>query len=250
MRWSNVELVPRLALLCAFCVAIGCCQNCITYGVPTTLIGTLSLRDEAGYNQFIVFRPTSPVCTERGPGEIADDYSRERTGVTEIQAGIYGSDAESEKLRKRMDLLVGHRAIVRGDLFPATTGYHRTDVQLRVLSVDAVDAAGRSALLAPRTPFRPIDARTYDVTVNAGKRLVIEARETATGTALVPPDQYAPHWMTGGEVVYIDCRDGYERKLTSTTEKDGGICFNGDLCGFNAFPEKPVIIRFRCTKKP
>jgi hypothetical protein len=56
--------------------------------------------------------------------------------------------------------------------------------------------------------------------------------------------------MTGLEVVYIDCRDGYERKLTSSTEKDGGICVDGDLCGFNAFPEKPVIIRYHCTKKP
>ena len=28
-------------------------QNCIKYGAPTTLTGTLLLRDEAGYNQFI-----------------------------------------------------------------------------------------------------------------------------------------------------------------------------------------------------
>ena len=242
--------MPKLAVLFASCVAIGCCQNCITYGVPTALTGTLSLRDEAGYNQFVVLHPARPICTEGGPAEIAYDYSRKRSGVSEIQAGVYGDGVESEQLRERINLLVGHRAIIRGDLFPATTGYHRTAVQLRVLSVDAADIAGQRALLTPRIPFTPVDSPAYDVTVNAGKRLVIDAKESATGVALAPPDQYAPHWMTGGEVVYIDCRDGYQRKLTSSTEKDGGICFDGDLFGFNAFPKKPVTIRYRCTKKP
>jgi hypothetical protein len=203
-------------------VASSYCQQCVVYGAQTTLHGTLALRDEAGYNQFVVLRPARPICTVRGPNDTADDYSRKRSGLTEIQAGVYGSGVESEQLRERLNLLVGHRAIIRGDLFPATTGYHRTNVQLRVLSVDAADVAGQRALLTPRIPFTPVDAKAYDVTVNAGKRMVIDARESGTGIALVPPDQYAPHWMTGLEVVYIDCRDGYERKLTSSTEKDGG----------------------------
>ncbi|MGD0778222.1 MAG: hypothetical protein ABSC05_36010, partial [Candidatus Solibacter sp.] len=67
---------------------------------------------------------------------------------------------------------------------------------------------------------------------------------------LLPANQYAPHWMTGGEVLYVDCRDGYERKLISTTEKGGGVCFDGDLCGLSAFPGRRVIIKFLCNEKP
>jgi hypothetical protein len=42
--------------------------------------------------------------------------------------------------------------------------------------------------------------------------------------------------------------DGFERKLISSTDKDM-FCFDGDLCGLQAFPTKPVIIKLRCTKK-
>jgi Domain of unknown function (DUF4431) len=250
-RVRGIRLMLKLLVLYVLVFATGFCQECVTYGVPTTLSGTLSLRDESGYNQFVVFHPSQPICTVRGSGEVADDYSHKRSRVTEIQAGVYGSDAESGKLRERLDRLIGHHVIIRGDVFPATTGYHRTDVQLRVVSVDAADSGGQRALVAPRIPFKPIEAAAYDVTVNAGKRrLVIDTRDIATGVALVPPNQYAPHWMTGLEVIYIDCRDGYKRKMISSTEKNGGICFDGDLCGFSAFPEKPVTIKFRCTKKP
>jgi hypothetical protein len=218
--------------------------------VETTFSGSLSLRDEAGYNQFVVFHPSRPICTVRGPGEIADDYTHKRIGLKDIQASVYGSDAESDKVRERLNRLVGYRVVIRGDLIPATTGYHRTDVQLRVVSVDAADSAGQRSLKAPRIPFKPIDAAAYDVTVNAGKRLVIVTRDSATGATLAPSDQYAPHWMTGLEVVYIDCREGYRRTIIRSSEKDGGICSDIDLCGFMAFPEKPVSIKFRCTKKP
>jgi hypothetical protein len=119
-----------------------------------------------------------------------------------------------------------------------------------VHAVDAVDRAGRDALLTPAATIKIKDIDAYDVTINAGRRLIIEAHESATMTPLVPSDQYVTHWMTSLEVVYVDCRDGYELSLISTTEKDGGICFPGNLCGFSAFPKKPVILKLRCTKKP
>ena len=49
-------------------------QNCIKYGAVTTLAGTLLLRDEAGYNQFIVLKPVRAVCA------VADRVQRFATG--------------------------------------------------------------------------------------------------------------------------------------------------------------------------
>jgi hypothetical protein len=246
-------LVFKVAALQVLFVLSSFGQNCLKYGAPTTLSGTLSLRDEAGYNQFIVLKLVRPICTVTDPKGLAnpsDEYYRRQNGVKEIQAVVYGSDTASTKLRDRLERLLGNRVIIKGDLFPATTGYHRTNVELRVLAVDAVDAAGQQALLAATVPFRAREVAAYDVTINAGQRLVIEARETGSASLLLPADQYAPHWMTGGEVVYVNCRDGYERKLISTTEKERGICSDEDLCGLSAFPKKPVIIKFRCIRKP
>ena len=216
-------------------------QNCIEYRKSTIFAGTLLLKDEAGYNQFIALQLTRPICTRPDPVESA---------IREIQAGVYGSDAGSANLRDRVDRLVGHRVMIKGDLFPAQTGYHRTNVQLSVESVGAVDAAGKRALRVPKPEFRARKVAAYDVTINAGQRLVIEARESESNTALRPADKYVSHWMTGGEVLYVDCLDGFERHLISSTEKDGGFCFDGDLCGLSAFPTKPVIIKLRCTNKP
>lgn len=246
---TTLKAMYRVLALQVFLLSSAVGQNCIPYGKRISLEGSLSLKDEAGYNQFIVLGPERPICTVTDPKDVADpsdDYS----GVTEIQAGVYGSDAASDMQRDRLERLIGHRVTVRGDLFPATTGYHRTCVQLRVEAVDALDAAGQQALRTPRVKFQPKRVVAYDVTINASRRLLIVARDTASNTPLTPGEKYAPHWMTGGEVVYVDCLDGYERKLISTTEKDGGICFDGDLCGFNAFPEKSVTIAFRCVKKP
>ena len=56
--------------------------------------------------------------------------------------------------------------------------------------------------------------------------------------------------MTGGEVVYVDCLNGYERNLIGSAEKNPGFSLDGELCWFSAFPPKPVTIKFRCTKQP
>jgi Domain of unknown function (DUF4431) len=234
-------------------IARGVGQNCIKYGAPTTLTGTLSMKDEAGYNEFAVLRPASAICTVADPKDVkdaTDPYYRKQTNISEVEAAVYGSDAASAALRDRLEKLTGYHVVIKGDLFPATTGYDRTNVMLRVQAVDATDASGRQALLKPKPEIKVKDVDVYDVTINAGKRLVIEAHESGSATPLFPPDQYLPRWMTGGEVLYVDCREGYERSLISTTEKDGGIRFDGDgLCGLSAFPKRPVIIKLRCTKK-
>jgi hypothetical protein len=114
--------------------------------------------------------------------------------------------------------------------------------------VEAAEQAGQRALQTPADKFQPKDVAAYDVTINASRRLVILTEDSASKAPLIPAEEYAPHWMTGGEVIWVNCLDDYERRLISTTEKNGGICFDGDLCGFSAFPEKPIIIRFRCIK--
>jgi len=58
----------------------------------------------------------------------------DESAIREIQAGVYGSDAGSDNLRDRLDRLVGHRVKIKGDLFPAQTGYHRINVQFCGLS--------------------------------------------------------------------------------------------------------------------
>jgi hypothetical protein len=199
-------------------------QNCIQYGTPTSLAGRRVVRDEWGYNQFIALNLQQPICTSPDSRK-GLEWERGETGVRVIQAGVYGSEEASDALRDRLDRLVGHEVRVKGILFPAQTGYHRTNLQFGVEAVDAVDAAGQQALHAPAAKSQPKEVAAYDVTINAARRLMIEAKDASSQTRLIPPEKYAPHWMTGGEVVYVNCLDGYVRKLINTTEKDGGICY-------------------------
>jgi hypothetical protein len=224
-------------------------QNCIQYGTSTSLAGRLFVKDESGYNQFIALRLLQPICTFRDL-RTRSAWEREETGVREIQAGVYGDDAASDALRDQLEQLVGHQVKMQGVIFHAHTGYHRTNVQLRVESVDAIDAAGRQALRASAVKFQPKEVVAYDVTINAARRLMIEVQDASSKAPLIPAEKYAPHWMTGGEMVYVDCLDGYERKVISTTEENSGICWDDDLCGFSAFPQKQIVIKFRCIKKP
>jgi len=56
--------------------------------------------------------------------------------------------------------------------------------------------------------------------------------------------------MTGGEVVYVNCRDGYRRKLSSASDQQL-IYVDDDALGFgfNAHPDKPLVIKFRCIRE-
>jgi hypothetical protein len=241
--------MSKCAVMLLISVAMSFGQNCTQYGTSTSLAGRLFVRDESGYNQFIALKLQQPICTspDRRKGL---EWERGETGVKEVQAGVYGSDEVSNALRDRLERLVGHQVELRGILFPAQTGYHHTNVQVGVESVDPVDSAGQTALRTPTAKFQPKVVAAYEVTINAASRLTVEAQDAASKAPLIPAEEYAPHWMTGGEVVYANCLDGYERKLISTTDKNGGICFDDDLCGFSAFPQKPIIIKFRCIKKP
>jgi hypothetical protein len=227
-------------------------QDCLTYGKPTTLTGTLSLKDEAGYNQFIVLHLIRPICTIADPKDAvagAADYYRARKNVMEIQPGGYG-EPDVDMIRERLNRLIGHRVTVKGWVFPRTTGYHRTDVQLWVQRIDPLDPAGEMALRTVKPPIQFKDVDTYEVTVNAGRRLVIEARESESETILTPPEQYAPHWMTGGEVVYVKCRESYFLTPLSIEQKaEPSSCDQALGCGLNAFPNKPTVLYFRCSKE-
>lgn len=89
--------------------------------------------------------------------------------ITEIQAGAYG-DSSADALREQLDRLIGHRVTVKGSLFPATTGYHRTEIQLKVRSVDPLDANGEIALRTVKPAVLIRDVGAYEVVVNAGPR--------------------------------------------------------------------------------
>jgi hypothetical protein len=168
-----------------------------------------------------------------------------------MQAEAYGSDSASDILRDRLRRLIKHRVIVKGNLSVAMTGYQRTCVQLRVEAVDPVDAAGQKALLAPRTAFKAKDVDAYDVSVTTGRRLVIVVHESRSTAPLTPSEQYAPHWMTGGDVLYVDCLTGYKHSLVSPTKKDHVICDDDDdLCGIAIYPNETITLKLRCTKKP
>lgn len=245
--------MSRFVFFLLLFIARGAGQDCIKYGAPVTLTGMLSLKDEAGYNEFIALRLASSICTEVDLKDVenaTDPYYRKESSIRELHASVYGNDAAANTTRERLEKLTGYRVVIRGDLFPAITGYQRTSVALRVEEVDAADSSGRKAILKPKPVVNLKDVDVYDVTVNAGKRLVIEADEYGSTVPLVPADQYLTHWMTGAGVVYFDCRDGYELALISTTANDGGTCLNGfPLCGLTAFPKTPVVMKLQCTKR-
>ena len=245
-------MAKLVALLILFVVcSFG--QNCIKYSASTTLNGKLSLRDESGYRQYIIFSPVRAICVEADSKDLqnkGDQFYRKQSDVKEIQAGVFGSEPDLDALRDRLNRLIGCRVIIKGDFFPATTGYHRTYVQARIEAVDPVDAAGQRALLTPRVEIKAKELDAYDVTIIAGKMLEVEVHECGSKTPLLPSDLYAIHWMSGGDVMYVHCRDGYDLSLLSSTEKDGGICFTGELpCGVVPSAKNPVILKLRCTKK-
>ena len=240
-----VRLMSRIAAFVLFAItSFG--QSCLEYDAPTSIKGRLSLRDEAGYNQFIVLTPNRPVCTIADPKD-ADHPGQKK--VREIQAGVYG-DSSADGLRERLDRLIGHRVTVKGSLFPASTGYHRTEVQLKVQSVSPLDTGGEIALRTAKPDILIRDIGAYEVVVNAGRRLLIEAREIGSRSILVPSAQYAPRWMTGGEVLYVKCRQGYALTPLSVDSKAKPLFCDDELgCAFNAFPHEPVIARFRCARE-
>lgn len=221
-------------------------RECLPQGKPVTLRGTLARVDEHGYRRWIALRPIRPVCTLADP---ADQFSSPADHVSEIQT-FY---ADREDVRSRLERLAGKKAVLTGTLTQWHTGYQRTEIVLDVETVRPIDAAGQAAFLAPDPP-KPIvrDVVAYDVTVLAGRSLNKEARELGSTKLLTPVEEYAPHWVTGGDVVYIHCRDGYDVQfVNSSIAQDAALCgLAGNSCGFG-IPELGTIrLTMRCTRAP
>jgi hypothetical protein len=144
--------------------------------------------------------------------------------------------------------LVGKKVVVSGKLTQWHTGYQRAEVVLDVQAVQALDASDEAALRVPGPPKAAVrEVSAYEVSLRAGELLAKEVREFETGKMLEPVDEYAPHWVTGGDVVYVNCRDGYRRKLISSTDQQ--ITDDDDVgFGFDAYPDKPLVLRFRCIR--
>jgi hypothetical protein len=217
-------------------------RHCLPQRKPVTLSGRLVRVDEHGYTEWIALRLRQPICALADP---TDQFKGAVEGVSVLQT----FNADNALVRSQLERLAGRRGALTGELTQWGTGYQRAELAFDVASVQAIDDAGHQALSAPDQP-KPVvrDVAAYDVTVRAGRSLTMEARETGSNTPLTPAREYTPHWMTGGEVVYVDCRDGYERKLISSTDRHG-FCFDNDLCGFSAYPARTTVVRFHCAKK-
>ena len=207
-----------------------------------TLSGRLVRVNEHGYAEWIALRLPRPICALADP---TDKFKEAVEGATMLQT----FNAESHPVRSQLEKLVGRRVALTGELTQWGTGYQRALLLFDVAIIEALDDAGHMALTALDQP-KPVlrDVAAYDVTLRAGHSLRMRARETGSNAPLAPAREYVPHWMTGGEVVYVDCRDGYERKLISSTNRPGS-CPDDDLCGFSAYPAKTTVIKFHCAKK-
>jgi hypothetical protein len=218
-------------------------SGCLPQGKPVTLSGRLVRVDEHGYTEWIGLVVRRPICSLADP---IDTFKGAVSGVTALQVVSLESEIVWSQLRR----LVGKRVVLNGKLTQWGTGYQRAELVLDVASVQPTDATGRALLSAPEPPPLAVrDMPEYEVTVRAGRSLKIEARESRTSKPLRPASDYAPHWMTGGEVVYVNCRDGYGRKLTSSTDRRLITVDDDDVgFGFNAYPDKPLVFKFRCIR--
>jgi hypothetical protein len=245
-RAVRSAMLPQLLALMFMQLAIAHgadSSGCLPQGKPVTLSGMLVRVDERGYSEWIGLVLRRPICSLADP---IDTFKGGVSGVTALQAVSLESEIVGSQLRR----LVGKRVVLDGKLTQWGTGYQRAELVFEVASVEPADASGRALLSAPEPPPPTVrGVPEYEVTVRAGRSLKIQAVESATGKPLRRASEYAPHWMTGGEVVYVNCRDGYGRKLTSSTDRQLIISDDDDVgLGFNAYPDKPLGIKFRCIK--
>lgn len=201
--------------------------DCLTKGQPVMIRGRLARTDENGYRQWIALRPTRPICALADP---ADQYDHPVDHVLQIQAVA----ADRADLRSRLNRLIGKDAVLSGKLVEWHTGYQLAAVVLEVQAVEAMFADGVAALSAPDPPKAAArEVTAYDITVRAGKSLTKEAREVGTNQLLAPVDTYAPHWVTGGDVVYVNCREGYEIQSSYSTPRGAFLCMReANECSF------------------
>jgi hypothetical protein len=180
-------------------------QTCLPYNRLVTIQGSLSRVDENGYREWIALEPDRPICTVADPN---DRLAEAESDISGLQVLI---DDDQQMLSNRVRKLVGYNVKAQGKLSHMTTGYHRTAVMIDLTTLEAVDERGRAALRAPERMKPPLrDVAAYEIVVRAGDRLQKEAVEIGTRRQLTPIEAYAPHWVTGGDVVYLNCRDGYD----------------------------------------
>lgn len=220
-------------------------SHCLPQGRPVAIVGNLARVDENGYRQWIALRPLRPVCTLADP---TDEFSDAVDEVTEIQ--VFAAD-DAEEVHSQLERLIGKKAVVSGELSQWHTGYQRAAVVLDVHEVRALDATGEAALRTPEPPRAVVrEVTVYDISIQAGESLVKEARELGTGKVLEAVDEYAPHWVTGGDVVYVHCRDGYDVEFVKgSIAKDDALCgLVGNSCGFGIPEHGTITVTMRCTR--
>ena len=226
--------------------AIAQAQTCLPFEKSVTLEGSLSPIDENGYRQWVALTPKHPICTVGDPD---DEFASAQQDVTLLQAFPLSTP---KIVAANFHKLIGHAVRVRGKLSPASTGYHRTGVLIAIESVEPVDARGQAALRAPERAPSPIqDVAAYDVEIHAGEHLRKQVTDPASHRRLEPADSYAPHWVTGGDVVYLNCRDGYRMEPGAVTPPDAAqweIPLE-NTCAFNVQESGEIVIRLRCVRR-
>lgn len=100
----------------------------------------------------------------------------------------------------------------------------------------------------PRSPIVLRDVASYDVMVRTGPRLKVNGAEHGANRSLVPAEAYAPYWMTGGDILYVNCRQGYRREAEVFSAPGAGFCDVDVDCGVGG-PGEGVTLKFQCTKK-
>jgi hypothetical protein len=200
--------------------------------------------DENGYRQWIALRPMQPICTLADP---AYQFSSASDHVTAIQA----FNADSEEIRSRLERLAGSKVEVTGTLTQWHTGYQRAEVVFDVETVQQIDSVGERALASPGPPKPDVrEVPAYEVRVRAGRSLTKEARDVGSNRPLAPVDEYAPHTVTGGDVVYVHCRDDYDVQYVSgSITNDSAMCgVVTNSCAFGIPEHGTITLTMRCTK--
>jgi hypothetical protein len=118
--------------------------------------------------------------------------------------------------------------------------------------VKPMDAPGRAALGIPEPKTPPIrNVAAYDILIRAGERLQKEAIENGSHRQLNPVDAYAPHWVTGGDGVHVNCREGYEMSPGTAAPNDAVMwdAFE-NTCVFNLPEGNELVVRIHCARRP
>ena len=234
----------KLVVLALLTSSAALAQGCFPLDKKLSFSGRLVMTDENGYRQWMGLRLSRPVCVQ---GDRGDGYIERVDDVKIMQAFA----PEDGPIHSRLNRLIGNNVALTGTLAQWLTAYQRAPVVINVDTVEPTDAAGEAALHAPDRP-KPLvrDVPAYYITVRAGQSLTKAVREAGSNRPLTPVDEYARHAVTGGDVVYVFCRDGYEPQYVGgSISEDSAICgASANSCGFNMPRDGTTTLTMRCTK--